>query len=262
MMELGKALILGLLFVPMGLGCLEGQDMVDGFHARTFKGPNGVNMPYRLFIPGQEAQGDTPPLIIYLHGAGGAGTDNLRQISGGNTNGTHFWTTPEMQNRFPAFVLAPQLPATDRWSAFDSDDLAPYAQLVVELLPGLMEEFSVDPDRVYLIGQSRGGSGTWDMASKRRALFAAAVPLCGMGNPSRASSMQDLPVWAFHGALDEVVPVSESREMVAALKAVGSPVKYAEFPEVGHDVWNHAFKEPGLGDWLFSQKRTVRQDPG
>jgi len=261
-MKSGRALVIGLLIVPMSLGTLEGQDVVDGFHGRTFKAPNGVNMPYRLFIPAQEVQSRPLPMVIYLHGSGGAGTDNLKQISGGNTNGTHEWTAPEMQSRFSAFVLAPQAPAEARWSAFDSDDLAPYAQLVVELLAGVMEEFPVDRDRIYLIGQSLGGIGAWDIAGKRPDLLAAAVPLCGRGNPSKASDFQDLPVWAFHGTLDEVVPVTGSREMVAALKAVGSPIKYTEYPEVGHNVWDHAFREESLSTWLFSQRRTFRQDPG
>ena len=95
----------------------------------------------------------------------------------------------------------------------------------------------LDPDRVYLTGQSLGGHGTWDIISKRPDLFAAAVPLCGNGNPSRVAAARRLPIWAFHGAQNPLVPVTGSRDLVAALRAVGSPVKYTEYPDVGHDVW-------------------------
>ena len=127
----------------------------------------------------------------------------------------------------------------------------------MQLIAALTREFSLDPDRVYLTGQSLGGGGTWDIISKRPNLFAAAVPLCGYGNPSRVAAARRLAIWAFHGAQDPLVPVTGSRDLVAALRAAGSPVKYTE-TQVGHDVWTRAYVDPALADWLFGQRRAIR----
>jgi predicted peptidase len=236
----------------------QAQDGVDGFAARAFVGANGMRMPYRIFVPDPQQRVRPLPIIIYLHGGGGMGADNLRQISGGNTNGTHVWVAPQAQARHPAFVVAPQLPNGNRWDARGADGIATYASLVIQLLGSLSREFALDLDRVYLTGQSLGGFGTWDLITKRPELFAAAVPLCGEGAPSRAQAARHVPIWVFHGAKDELVPVAGSREMVAALRAVGGAVKYTEYPEVGHDVWTVAYLERSLSDWLFAQKRSSR----
>lgn len=235
-----------------------GAQDVDGFAARSFNGANGVTMLYRVFIPSAEARKNTLPLVVYLHGSGGIGADNLKQISGGNATGTHVWTTPNAQRRHPTYVVAPQLPQGARWGAPGSNALSPHAEVLVQLIAALTREFSLDPDRVYLTGQSLGGQGTWDMISKRPDLFAAAVPLCGGGDPSRVTAARTLPIWVFHGAQDPLVPVSESRDLVAALRAVDSPVKYTEYPGVGHEVWTRAYADPALADWLFGQRRTIR----
>lgn len=237
---------------------VQAQDVVDGFVARSFKGSDGVSMPYRVFIPDDEARKKPLPLVVYLHGGGGAGADNLKQISGGNTLGTHTWTTPEAQRKHPAYVLAPQLPQGEQWAHPASEALSPHADVVRQMIAALTREFSLDADRIYLTGQSLGGQGTWDIISKRVDLFAAAVPLCGNGNASRVAAARRMPIWVFHGAQDPVVPVTGSRQLVAALRAAGSPVKYTEYPDVGHNVWTRAYVDPALADWLFSQRRAAR----
>ena len=108
------------------------QDVVDGFVFRTFTSASG-SMPYRLFVPDTGTRGSPLPVIVYLHGGGGAGKTNLGQITGGNTSGTHLWTEPQMQARHPAFVVAPQLPAKDSWGTPGSE-VSPYAGLAIELL--------------------------------------------------------------------------------------------------------------------------------
>jgi predicted peptidase len=235
------------------------QHTVDGFEDRSFRGASGTEMPYRLFIPSAPARGRPLPVVVYLHGSGGAGTDNLKQISGGNTKGSHLWTLPHVQARYPAFVVAPQIPSGATWHSA-GDDVSPHAELVLHLLRSLSQEFAIDANRIYLTGQSLGGFGTWDLIAKRPGIFAAAIPLCGGGDPARVTAARGTPVWAFHGAMDQTVPVARSRESVAALRAVGDAVKYTEYPNAGHDVWTIAFSEPGLPDWLFAQKwpQTVR----
>lgn len=234
------------------------QEVVDGFSARTMNGSQGRVIPYRLFIPSGQPADKLLPLIVYLHGANASGSDNLQQLGDGNTAGTHLWTTAAMQSKHPAFVLAPQVPVGAQWGAAETDSLAPYAEDVLALIGRLPREFTIDPDRVYLVGQSLGGYGVWDIIAKRPEMFAAALPLCGAGDPTRIVDAKNVAIWAFHGAKDQTVPVTGSREMVAALKAVGSPVKYTEYPNVGHDVWTVAFAEKALPDWLFTRKRPQR----
>src|SRR5687768_721050 len=234
------------------------QAAVDGFVARSFKAASGVTMPYRLFVPAEDARKQPLPLVVYLHGGGGVGTDNLKQISGGNANGTHVWTTADAQRKHPAFVLAPQLPENQQWGAPATDALSAYAEAALEIVAALSREFAIDARRIYLTGQSLGGRGTWDIISKRPDMFAAAVPLCGDGSRSRVAAARRLAIWVFHGAQDPLVPVTGSRELVAALRAVGSPVKYTEYPDVGHDVWTRAYVDPALADWLFGQRRATR----
>jgi predicted peptidase len=237
---------------------IDVQDAVDGFVARSFKAPSGETMPYRLFIPDAAARRERLPLILYLHGGGGIGTDNLKQISGGNTNGTHTWTTPEAQRRHPVFVLAPQLPQNRLSQAGRPDAWSPSLDTVLEILAAVSREFAIDSDRVYVTGQSMGGYGTWGFISRRPELFAAAVPLCGGGDAARIAAARMLPIWAFHGAQDPLVAVTESREMVAALRGAGSSVKYTEYPDVGHDVWTRAYSERELPEWLFRQRRSSK----
>jgi hypothetical protein len=125
----------------------------------------------------------------------------------------------------------------------------------LELLAALSREFRIDPDRVYLVGHSHGGRGVWDLAAKRPDLFAAAVPVCGDGNVDRIIKARRIPIWAFHGDRDAVIPIAGSRKLVAVLRAVGAPVRYTEYPNAGHDVWDLAFAEPDLPAWLFAQSR-------
>jgi predicted peptidase len=223
----------------------------------------GHRMPYRLFIPDAAARRQPLPLVVWLHGASGLGTDNTAQISaGGNELGSGLWVRPDIQARFPAFVVAPQSPPNQAWGSTTSGRLTPYGQLVIDLIDALAREFAIDRDRVYVIGQSRGGIGVWDLITKRPDVFAAAVPLCAVGDPRHIGVAADVGVWVFHGARDTGMPVDNARAMVAALKAAGGHVKYTEYPDVAHDVWTRAFAEPDLPAWLFAQRRPPGDCPG
>ena len=127
--------------------------------------------------------------------------------------------------------------------------------LVLGLLEALEGEFSIDASRVYVAGQSMGGIGTWSYIIARPDLFAAAIPLCGAGDASRAAVIAKIPIWAFHGADDPTIPVKESRTMIAAIKQAGGNPRYTEYPGVGHEVWLKAFQEKGLVEWLFAQHK-------
>jgi predicted peptidase len=108
---------------------------------------------------------------------------------------------------------------------------------------------------VYVMGLSMGGFGTWDLVTRYPKRFAAAVPICGGGDPGRVESLGDLPLWVFHGADDEVVAPIYSRRMVEAIRAAGGDPRYTEYPGVGHNSWDPAFAEPELFPWLFAQRQ-------
>lgn len=227
------------------------DDVVDGFIGRIHR-VGRVTMPYRLFVPpGYDAK-QKYPMVIWLHGAGGAGTDNRLQIAGDQVSGTHAWTRPAMQAQHPAFVLVPQSPGA--WGTM-AGQLGPETRLVVEILESLKREFSIDPGRVYLTGQSNGGYGVWSLITQRPDLFAAGVPLCGGGDPRRAPVIVRLPIWAFHGDKDDVIPVTESREMIAAIRKAGGQPRYTEYKGLDHNIWTRTFKEPELATWLFAQHK-------
>jgi predicted peptidase len=220
------------------------------------------DIPYRLFVPAGYSEGRHYPLIVFLHGSGSNGTDNLRQL------------TPSVgallgraQTIEPAFVLVPQAPEGDKWVSrsvgppfrnYQQKDRpqSPAAQLVLAGIDELQAKYTIDPDRIYLTGASAGGAGTWDLITRNGiGRFAAAIPVTGANDPSRAAVIARLPIWAFHGADDDVSPAENTREMVDRLRALGSPVKYTEYPGVGHDSWGPAYAEPELFPWLFAQRR-------
>jgi len=248
-----RYLIWGLFFIVLK-GCGTNPD-VDSMVPRTFVASSSETLPYRIFIPDVSSSQHFYPLVIFLHGGSGSGVDNISQILGSNWRGAHVWTQADNQLRHPCFVLAPQLPKLWRWDVVGHPRLSLYAEALVELLIALKNEFPIDENRVYLTGQSLGGWGTWDLITKQPEIFAAAVPVCGGGDPSAAVGLRDIPIWAFHGRRDSQIPVERSREMVAALRELGATVRYTEYKLLGHDIWDKAYSEPDLIDWLFSQNR-------
>jgi predicted peptidase len=241
-----------LLFFLCGPFSFAFEDDIDGFTARIYRSPSGDTMPYRLFIPPDYNDQKPYPLVLWLHGSGGAGTDNIAQISEDQIPGTHLWTEPQTQTMHPAFVLAPQNPGN--WVE-RADALSPRMLLVLGMLDSVKAQFNIDATRIYVAGQSDGGYGTWNLITQRPELFAAAIPLCGGGVPRLAGRVAKMPLWVFHGLRDDVVPVSESRNMIAAIRKAGGRPKYTEYARVGHEVWKWSFTEPQLIPWLFAQHR-------
>jgi predicted peptidase len=227
----------------------------ERFAARLFKSARGDTLLYRLFIPPAYETGRKYPLVLWLHGGAGRGNDNLKQITGGNASGSHVWTTPENQSKHTCFVVAPQCPEGDQWASYDDAKPSRQLELVFELLNRLEKEFRIDPERIYVTGQSMGGFGTWSLISQRAQRFAAAIPLCGGGDESKASALVDIPIWVFHGEKDAAVSVERSRSMVAAIKKAGGNPRYTEYKDKGHAIWDDAFSEGELLSWAFEQRR-------
>lgn len=215
-------------------------------------------LPYRFLKPVNPQAKKTFPLLIFLHGAGERGNDNEAQL----LHIRELVLDPDNRSRFACYVLAPQCPKGSIWANHDrnggsiamrSSPSTPI-QLLTELIEKIEKEFPIDPSRIYVTGLSMGGFGTWDLIARFPTRFAAAVPICGGGDPQTAPRIKHIPQWAFHGALDKTVPPAQSRTMIRALQDAGGIPGYTEYPDVAHDSWVYAYREPHLLPWLFDQQ--------
>lgn len=232
------------------------QSPAEGFLARSCHSPLGDTMQYRLFVPPGYDAAKKYPIVLWLHGANGRGSDNLLQISDGNFLGTHVWTTAENQAKYHSFVVAPQVENTKTWSRPHVNTAPVSLRMALEILDSVEKEYSIDRNREYVAGQSMGGEGVWVALATARGRFAAAVALCGYGFDDEVATDAKVPVWIFQGDADPIVAVERAREWVAGLRRAGGEPKYTEVPGVGHAVWEKAFADPGLVPWLMSQHRT------
>lgn len=217
------------------------------FQPRTLKSTHveSQELRYRLLIPEHyESATDTKfPLVLFLHGAGERGEDNSRQLR----HAAGEFAKPVHRRKYPCFVAAPQCPSGHWWP--DSLDL------VSELLTQLQSDYRIDSRRIYVTGLSMGGFGTFELATRSPELFAAAAPICGGGDPTRARSLATLPLWVFHGDADRIVPVGLSRTMVKSIEDAGGMPKFTEYPGVGHDCWTQTYADPAFHEWLFAQQK-------
>ena len=235
---------------------------VAGFIAGSYRSASGEAMVHRLFVPPEYEAAKKYPIVLWLHGAAGRGADNFSQLSGGNSAGSHFWTTPENQTQYHALVLAPQVDATKGWARPHTNTPPVAIRLALEILDTIEKQYSIDRTREYVVGQSMGGEGVWAALSIAPQRFAAAIALCGYGDAYMIPRVAKVPVWIFQGEEDPLVPVTRAREWVAELRKAGGTPKYTEYPSIGHNVWDVAFREPGLAEWLFSQMNAASERAG
>ncbi|MDX1943955.1 MAG: prolyl oligopeptidase family serine peptidase [Pirellulaceae bacterium] len=245
-----------ILFMPL---VTDAADVLDRFEARVYKDEAG-ELPYRLLKPKDYDPNKKYPLVVFLHGAGERGNDNKRQL----VHGMADFASDANMEKYPAFVLAPQCASGKKWCEVDwgadshtmpekpSQGLAATFAVIEQL----QKELSIDPNRLYITGLSMGGYGTWDAIQRRPDLFAAAVPICGGGDPAGAAQMKDIPIWCFHGSDDTAVKVKRSRDMIKAIESAGGKPKYTEYPGVGHNSWSRTYADPAMFAWLFSQKKS------
>lgn len=223
------------------------------------------DFPFCLYIPSQYEAGKTYPMMVYLHGAGERGTDNILQT--GNASPIPYLTDIEYYRQHPCIILAPQCPEDEWWVdvlyeeersnySIDETTINPYLQKAMELIDKVVKEFPVDTDRIYVSGVSMGGYASWDAIERFPDKFAAAVILCGGGDPSAANRIKGVPIRFFHGAKDDEVPVETSRQMNEALIEAGArDAVYKEYDDIGHWIWMVVWEEDGLLDWIFEQSK-------
>ncbi|AFH48895.1 Putative peptidase [Ignavibacterium album JCM 16511] len=199
-----------------------------------------VELQYLIYLPPDYKTSEKNyPLVLFLHGAGERGTD----IELVKRNGPP--KLVEEGEEFPFILVSPQCPEGTRWNY--------QTQSLITLLDEIESKFRVDKNRIYVTGLSMGGQGTWTLALSQPNRFAAIAPVCGWTDSWEVCKISHLPVWVFHGAKDNVVPVSESEEMVNALKECGaSEVKLTIYPEANHDAWTETYNNEELYNWLLS----------
>jgi predicted peptidase len=267
MQNLNLFLFLGMTIFFQPHGAQAGE---AGFIDRALS-LNGSSYGYKIYVPARSNHNTKLPVILFLHGAGERGSDNTAQ--------TRVGLGPAIQrdpSRFPAIVVMPQCLAGRWWPEPDMQAIA------LGALDQTVKEFNGDAGRIYLTGLSMGGYGSWAIVRNNPGKFAALVVVCGGINPPTrvpmppgfsavspaadpyadvAQKVGKTPTWVLHGAADPVVPVSESRKMVEAIKAAGGIVRYSEYEGVGHNSWDRAYAEPELPTWLFSLRKNVKSKP-
>ena len=198
-----------------------------------------VSLNYILDLP----QGEKNyPLILFLHGAGERGND-LEKVK------AHSPFTYKNLIKEKVAILAPQCPEGVYWDT----------KAVYELLKEIIEKYPIDKNRIYITGLSMGGWGTWKLADEHSEIFAAIAPVCGpMHRPalSRACDvLKEKPIWIFHGALDDVVPLDDSTSMYKKLKSCSNHVQYTIFEGDNHNSWDSTYSDPKFYEWMLSQRK-------
>jgi predicted peptidase len=230
----------------------------DDLAARVFTDNDGRTMPYRLLIPPHYDAATKYPVILFFHGSGERGDDNLKQLK----HGIPQMTTPELVAKFPAFFIVPQCPLKQGWVNMNWNNLEgtrpaePSAaeQMALKILDSVESEFSVDKDRVYVMGLSMGGFAVWDCITRFPEKFAAGVPVCGGGEEATVTPVvAQVPVWAFGSSDDPTVKPIRTLHMVEAMMQQGGKPRYYLYTGLGHNSWTTAFSEPELLPWVFKQ---------
>ena len=218
--------------------------------SQTFKGEISKTgkLNYWLHVPAGKAPEGGWPVIVFLHGAGERG-NNLTLVK---KHGI-----PKVAGRdkdFPFIAISPQCPKYSWW-LFHFED-------VMAVLDQVLDTQPADRSRVYLTGMSMGGNGTWGLAYRYPKRFAAIAPICGhdlfitgvMENPRK---LRDIPIWAFHGAMDFGVPPMESAMLCDKLQKLGADVRFTVYPLAGHDSWTETYANPELYTWFLTHRLEI-----
>lgn len=244
-------LMLSSLVLLIGVGTTKGQEPVPGGQVdRVFSfevDGRKEELKYDLFVPADYDGKKEFPLMLFLHGAGERG-DDLAKV--------RVWGPPRLvksRKDFPFIVISPQCPKNSWWTK----------QLtgLTRLVDHVAGELKVNKQKMYCTGLSMGGYGTWALCAKHPRLFAAAAPICGGGDVELAEKLTDLPIWAFHGGADRVVPVDGSKKIVARIKELGGKkAKLTIYEGVGHNSWSKAYATEELYKWMLSHSRSDNSD--
>ena len=251
------SLFLAYLTVFLWLGNIDTLTSQSSlFTYQQYINEKGDSLNYRQLLSDYDTNSKYP-LVIFLHGAGERGNDNEAQLKWGVKN----FTSDNIMKIHPSIVLAPQCPKNMSWGNFSEDDMSLLPsptkpmQLLIELVKKTINTMPVDVNRIYITGLSMGGIGTFDAISRYPDLFAAAVPVCGGGDVTKANIIAKIPIWVFHGVRDTTLSAKLSQDMVNALIEEGAKPGFTLYPEVGHFSWIAAYSDPMMMDWLYRQHK-------
>ena len=228
-------------FLAIFFGCstkeqqfATGRNLSEELHLEVLV---NFDVNYLLYLPEDyERSSKKWPLVLFLHGSGERGSD----IELVKRNGPP--KRVEEGKNFPFILVSPQCPERTSWDN----------KLLITLLDEIESEYNVDKSRVYLTGLSMGGHATWSLAIQNPERFAAIIPVCARGYSQDVYVLKDVPVWAFHGAKDDIVAIEDGKKMVDALEQAGGSVKFTIYPEANHDSWTETYNNPEVYEWLLS----------
>ena len=237
--------------------CEINMAQLAGMEQKTFTAGDGTQMGYCQYISHPELPGRYS-LILLMHGVGSIGHENWTHLRAGATEIVDYL----QRHHYKVVFIAPQCPEDGLWvetvwgapSHVMAEKPSKPFEHALELLDSKIQEFQVDPTRIYISGNSMGGFCTWEMLQRRPGFFAAAMPVCGGADLRFANALKNEHILVFHGDSDTSVLPSRSRDMVRALEKAGNKtVRYVELPGVGHNAWDYAFVDESL-DWMMSQR--------
>ncbi|MEO7097820.1 MAG: prolyl oligopeptidase family serine peptidase [Luteolibacter sp.] len=201
-------------------------------------------LPFAFYGSKDLSADKTYPLILALHGKS-TNNDNGKQIAGWMKS----FTKPTRYAKNPCFIVAPL--AYQPFGATGSAWSDKPGTQSVELVKALIKSLPIDKNRVYIVGHSMGGFGTCHLINTEPRLFAAGVAVAGCTGVDTASSFKRVPLWLFHAADDDLVPVKSSRDLAKALEH-SKECKYTEYPTGGHGVVGKVFEDETMHEWLFA----------
>jgi predicted esterase len=236
-----------------GPGEKEPSGIFEGRLTEDWEKMEYESLKFRFYSEKRMSPKKRFPVLIFLHGKGSGGSDNEKQLNGIVRN----FARGRFHEKNPSFIFAPQCPDDSKgWRG-------EYLADVIGLLKTAIKNLPVDEDRIYITGLSMGGFGTWSALAEAPDLFAAAVPVCGGGDPRTAKAIKDIPIWTHHGVADAVVSVELTRRMVAALEKEKGNIKYTEYDEasgVKHDAWTPCYSNPDVFEWIYKQRRGQKEN--
>ncbi len=255
--------IIAILIICLVTTFVKGQDL------NKFKKENFVletdTLPYRILYPENFDASTKYPIVLFLHGRGESGKDNEKQLY----NGGKLFLAEKFRNDFPAIIVFPQCAESSYWANVEIETVSnkrffnfqkggeatKSMDLVLKFTDNFFKNTFVDQSRIYVGGLSMGGMGTFEILRRKPKTFAAAFAICGGDDPANAKKYKNVPLWIFHGGLDDVVNPQLSYSVFRALRTLGNTPKYTIYPKANHNSWDSAFAEADLFPWMFSHKK-------
>lgn len=248
--------------VPVITNAKSMEKLLSTYKAATWKSPSKGTFLYRYAFPTKIEERTKYPLLVFFHGAGGRGNDNKGQLV--DADGIVAFEKAGLQTKRSSHIFAGQVPKDERWVnihwgllGHKMSKISNSMRMAFEAIDAYVadKKNQVDPDRIYVMGLSMGGYGTWDAIQRRPDFFAAAVPICGGGDKNFGKTLKKLPIWAWHGDKDRIIKPSRSRDMIEAIKMAGGEPKYSEIIGRGHNSWTDAWNSEEMWNWLYTQSK-------